>query len=179
MDVTIVLFAFALVARIWKMMVNNVFFRHQAQISLRDGFIYVTIPTNLTWSPGMHVFLRFAHIRPFESHPFTILSIPTPDDEGLNQMLFMIRPVAGFTSVLAGVAATVSPKRKLPVILDGPYGETGANTLNSYDSILLFAGGTGITYIAPLLADLVRAMEQNGGPCKVVEVCWTVRSIGE
>jgi NAD(P)H-flavin reductase len=63
--------------------------------------------------------------------------------------------------------------------LDGPYGETGVNKLRAYDSVLLLAGGTGITFIAPLLADLVHAMKLKDGPCKKVDVFWTVKSYGE
>jgi len=179
MNATIALFGFGFIARTFIMLVTNILFRHHAQISLQGGFICITIPTNLKWSPGMHIFLRFAHIRPLESHPFTISSIPKLEAEGLSEMVFMIRPETGFTRVLAEVAATISPDRKFPVILDGPYGETGTNTLRSYDSVLLLAGGTGITFIAPILADLVRAMKQKDGPCKSVEMYWAVKSTGK
>jgi predicted ferric reductase len=179
MNATIALFGFGIVARIFMMLVSNVFFRHRAQISLQSGSVHVTIPTNITWSPGMHIFLRFAHIRPFESHPFTIASIPSAGADGSYEMVFTIRPETGFTRVLADVAATASPDRKFPVIVDGPYGETGTNTLRAYDSVLLLAGGTGITFAAPLLEDLVHAMTLKDGPCKRIEVFWAVKSYGE
>jgi len=179
MNATIALFGIGFVARLFMMLVSNLLFRHRAQISLQSGLIRVTIPTNMKWSPGMHIFIRFAHIRPFESHPFTIASIPSTEADGRNEMVFIIRPETGFTHVLAEVAAKSSPDRKSPVILDGPYGETGVNQLRAYDSVLLLAGGTGITFIVPLLVDLVSAMKLKDGPCRKVDIFWAVKSYGE
>ncbi|KIM21864.1 hypothetical protein M408DRAFT_18293 [Serendipita vermifera MAFF 305830] len=176
MQATIGLFGFGIVVRIIMMFISNVLFRHRAQVSLQSGSIRMTIPTNMKWSPGMHIFIRFLHVRPFESHPFTIASIPASTDSEQNEMVFVIRPEGGFTRVLAEVAATVSPERKFPVILDGPYGDEGHNSLRAYNHVLLLAGGTGITFIAPLLADLVRAIKQKDGPCKKVDLVWAVKN---
>jgi predicted ferric reductase len=112
MNATIALFGFGFVARLLMMLVSNIFFHHRAEISLQCGLVRVTIPTNMKWSPGMHIFIRFAHIRPFQSHPFTISSIPSAEADGRNEMIFLIRPETGFTHVLAEVAAKSSPDRK-------------------------------------------------------------------
>ncbi|KIM23350.1 hypothetical protein M408DRAFT_77606 [Serendipita vermifera MAFF 305830] len=179
MQATIALFGFGIAARIVMMFISNVLFRHRAQISLQGGSVRVTIPTNMKWSPGMHIFVRFLHIRPFESHPFTIASLPTSKEGEQNEIVFVIRPETGFTRVLADVAVNTASDRKFPIILDGPYGEKGHNTLRAYNHVLLLAGGTGITFIAPLFADLVRAMQQKDGPCTKIDLVWAVKSRGK
>ncbi|KAG9052245.1 hypothetical protein FS842_010248 [Serendipita sp. 407] len=180
MKATLILFGFGFLARFLYMVVINVFFRHRAQLSLQSGLVRIAIPTNLNWSPGMHIFIRFVHVRPFESHPFTLSSLPVPKGEGRkqNEMTLLIKPETGFTRLLSAVAATATPGREFPVILDGPYGEGGMNSLRAFDSVLLLAGGTGISFILPLLSDLARSMKDKDSLCKVVELVWAVKDIG-
>lgn len=176
MNATLALFGFGIGARIVMMIVTNAFFSHKAQISIHGDLVRATIPTKMNWAPGTHVFLRFLHIRPLESHPFTILSIPSAEKNTTNEMVIIIQAVNGFTRVLAEVAATAPPERKFPVILDGPYGHGGKNTLRAYETVLLFAGGTGVTFVAPLLEDLTRAMHDKDGVCTNVELVWAVKT---
>lgn len=93
-------------------------------------------------------------------------------------MLLIVKPEMGFTRVLAEVAATTDPSREFAVILDGPYGDSGTNRLRAFDRNILVAGGTGVTFIIPLLDDLTRAMKTGETKCKVVEVYWSVRRYG-
>ncbi|PVF99996.1 hypothetical protein CPB86DRAFT_256586 [Serendipita vermifera] len=175
MNATLALFGFGIVARLLMMVVSNLFFHHRAQLSYMNGWIHVSIPTNMRWSPGAHIFVRFATIRPLESHPFTISSIPSSEDGKQSEMRLMIRPETGFTRTLADAAASTSPERQFLVIVDGPYGESGTNSLRSYQHVLLLAGGAGITFIAPILADLVQAMKEKDGPCKTIELVWVAK----
>jgi hypothetical protein len=179
MNATIAVFGFGIFARLFMMLVSNLMFRHRAQLSVQGGWIRVKIPTKMHWAPGTHVFVRFASIRPLESHPFTIYSIPSSDSEQLNEMILIIRPENGFTHVLAKAAQECSPQDEFLVILDGPYGETGTNTLKSYDHLLLLAAGTGITFLAPILFDIVLAMKRKDGRCGTIEVVWVVKRHGE
>ncbi|CAG8711133.1 11793_t:CDS:2 [Acaulospora colombiana] len=150
-------------------------FRHRAQLSIQGGWIYAKIPTKMHWAPGTHVFVRFASIRPLESHPFTIYSIPSSDGQETNEMVLIIRPENGFTDVLAKAAEKSDPQDKFLVILDGPYGEVGFNALRSYEHVLLLAAGTGITFVAPILFDIILAMKKKEGPCLDVELTWVVK----
>lgn len=173
MKITLGLFGFGFLARFVYMVITNVLFKHRAQLSLQNGFVRVTIPTNIKWRPGMHIFVRFLHIRPFESHPFTISSLPgadAKDGSKNNELVFLVKIESGFTHSLGDCAAQEALTRQFPVILDGPYGESGANTLRSYDSVLLLAGGMGLTFITPILSDLARSMKQKTGICKTVDV---------
>ena len=182
MKITIGLFGFGFVSRFVYMVVISSFFKHRAQLSLQSGFVRVTIPTNLKWRPGMHVFVRFLHVRPFESHPFTISSLPgagEKEESQRNELVFLVKMESGFTRSLGDCAAREAPTRQFPVILDGPYGESGANTLRSYDSVLLLAGGMGVTFIAPILSDLAGSMKQNTGICKTVDVVLSAKHRGE
>ncbi|PVG01315.1 hypothetical protein CPB86DRAFT_97231 [Serendipita vermifera] len=175
MNATIALFGFGIFARLFMMVVSNVMFRHRAQLSIQGGWIRAKILTKMHWAPGTHVFVRFAKIRPLESHPFTIYSIPSSNKEEPNEMILIIRPENGFTHVLAKAAEKSDPQDEFLVILDGPYGEVGYNTLRSYENVLLLAAGTGVTFVAPILFDLVLAMKQKEGTCLNVELIWVVR----
>ncbi|KAG8830617.1 hypothetical protein FRC17_004624 [Serendipita sp. 399] len=178
MKATLLLFGVGFLTRFFFMVLTNVLFRHRAKLSLQSSSVRVTVPTNLKWSPGMHIFIRFLHIRPLESHPFTISSLPTTKGkERENELVFFVRPESGFTRTLANVAGTSPPEREFPVILDGPYGESAMNPLRAYDSVLLLAGGTGITFIVPLLSDLVGSMKAKNSLCKTIDLIWTVKDI--
>ncbi|KAG8830618.1 hypothetical protein FRC17_004625 [Serendipita sp. 399] len=178
MKATLILFGFGFLTRFFFMVLTNVLFRHRAKLSLQSGSIRITVPTNLKWSPGMHIFIRFLHVRPLESHPFTISSLPTTKgEERENELVFFVRPESGFTRTLADVAGRSPPEKEFPIILDGPYGESAMNPLRAYDSVLLLAGGTGITFIVPLLSDLVSSMKAKNSLCKTIDLVWTVKDI--
>ena len=112
----------------------------------------------IRWEPGQHVFLTCHSIVPLQSHPFTIASIPAD-----NKMEFFVRSEKGGTRrffryaskhhhVLgSGDTAPVKPART--VFIDGPYGRM--RPLRQFDSVVLLAGGMGVTFIIPCLRDIV------------------------
>lgn len=186
MNATIVLFVTGIGARGVMIVYNNIT-RHRAKLQLfEDGVVRISIPTNLSWAPGQHVFLRFPSIRMFESHPFTIISIPSSMDAKMaekqqpelkNEVVVLVRSAAGFTMKLVETAAE-GQDVTVPVLLDGPYGHD-ENTLRAYDSVLILAGGSGITYGVSLLKDLVKGMKlAERSRCKTVEFYWAIRNKG-
>jgi len=68
------------------------------------------------------------------------------------------------------------------VMLDGPYGGSSVD-LGNYETVLLFAGGSGITFTLGLLDDIVgrcvRKGRANGEITKRIEFAWCVRSFGK
>ena len=106
---------------------------------------------------------------PFEAHPFTIASVDTtreetPSDvtwtnkEGLDdteplwkELLFFINVHGGFTKRLRDAAEKGG---KLKVFVDGPYGKSP--DLTDYDTSVLIAGGSGVSFALPLLLDGIR-----------------------
>ncbi|KAK6503770.1 hypothetical protein TWF481_008776 [Arthrobotrys musiformis] len=148
---------------------NRVFWHNRysdklkAKVQLtQDGMTIVKVPRgNLMWRPGTHAFLCMPGIRYFESHPFTIASVGDDiDTEGGKKTVdFIIKPEDGFTKAMNWEARKLAENkggetRELRAILDGPYG--ALPNFNVYDNLLLYASGSGITFILPIALSAVR-----------------------
>jgi len=124
---------------------------------------------DFTWSPGQHCFLRFPGFAPLDNHPFTIVSAaPISGDQQPNHLLFLARSHKGFTHKLASyVQSHAEDKHSVntTVWLDGPYGGMSTPVHSHFDSLILVAGGTGISACLPLALDLV-ARATSGSPIK-------------
>ncbi|RVD85087.1 uncharacterized protein DFL_003418 [Arthrobotrys flagrans] len=128
----------------------------------QDEMTIVKVPRgNLMWRPGTHAFLCMPGIRYFESHPFTIASVGDDiDTEGGKKTVdFIIKAEDGFTKEMQEEAKklatdTTGEIRELRAILDGPYG--ALPNFNDYDNLLLYASGSGITFILPIALSAVR-----------------------
>ncbi|RXW14546.1 hypothetical protein EST38_g11309 [Candolleomyces aberdarensis] len=73
------------------------------------------------------------------------------------------------------------PEVPVQVMLDGPYGGCGVD-LGRYETVLLFAGGSGATFTLGLLDDIVgrcvKRGREGGEITKRIEFAWCVRSFG-
>jgi hypothetical protein len=99
-------------------------------------------------------------------------------NQSQNQMEFLVRVGAGFTSVLHARAVSFQDTHPgmaytLPVLVDGPY--SGPGTARGFDSVLLVAGGTGISFALPILEDLV---VNAGVHTQDVHFVWVVKDNG-
>ncbi|KAF9476564.1 iron reductase [Pholiota conissans] len=160
------------------------------------------------WIAGQHVRLRvFFSGRIFESHPLTIFSAP-PDISCITSMPSGIslgaRAVGDWTKALNNYAVKTAVDLKLigleeksdvtphheeqtpaevpvQVMIDGPYGGCSVD-LGQYETALLFAGGSGITFTLGVLDDIVgrcvRKGRKGGERTKRIEFAWCVRSFG-
>lgn len=128
-------------------------------------------PPQFHWSPGQAAYLIMPGVStiPFEAHPFTIASVDATDDgtqkknaptakEALaetepyrKELVFFVDVHSGFTRKLRDVAEKGG---KAKVFVDGPYGTSP--DLTDYDTSLLIAGGSGVSFTLPLLLDGVR-----------------------
>lgn len=133
--------------------------------ALDDGALAITIDlkSGTTWTAGQHVFLRFLTLHPWSTHPFTIASLDSslvPGSSASRTMRFVLRPHSGLTARLLS-RTNASPSRSIsfPVLLDGPYGASPAQILQGADEAFFVAGGTGISFVLPLLSALVHAAE--------------------
>jgi len=95
-------------------------------------------------------------------------------------MVVLVRQASGVTKSLGRYLKNQHEVKKIPLFLDGPFGGTHTD-LGIFEHVVLFAGGTGITFIAPLLQDLVRKITSAGEKtiCKSVHLIWSVREPGE
>jgi predicted ferric reductase len=146
---------------------------------LPENAVKVTIPTEVKWKPGQYVYLRMPGISIFENHPFTIASLcsddfPSEYGEGYRDMILVFRPFSGFTRKCVLAAEDNGEWHTYRAFLDGPYGGM-QRELASFDTVILFAGGSGITAIVSQLLDLIKKMRDERAVTKKVQVVWALK----
>ncbi|GJJ12119.1 hypothetical protein Clacol_006360 [Clathrus columnatus] len=127
-------------------------------------------PHHFSWAPGQHVLLTIPSVSKFGAHPFTISSVCDGEavtDDG-RELLILIRARTGFTKDLwmhverleeAGALGDepdfnfVRPSRGvlLRTYVDGPFGSSTRAKWTAYDTVLIIAGGSGISFAASIL----------------------------
>ena len=109
-------------------------------------------------------------------------------------MRFIVHPRNGFTRRLREFAEDVGSGGPISAFVDGPYG--CPPDISAYEKVVLIAGGSGITFILPLLLDMIRYVPFPLSPkgvgsgahtrsrskltpiatvCRLVLVIWTIR----
>lgn len=69
-------------------------------------------------------------------------------------MRFIVHPRNGFTRRLREFSEDISAGGQISAFVDGPYG--CPPDISAYEKVVLIAGGSGITFILPLLLDMTR-----------------------
>ncbi|KAJ9213742.1 hypothetical protein DTO166G4_4673 [Paecilomyces variotii] len=132
------------------------------------------------WKPSQHVFLRFPDIAPLDNHPFTIAIAESASGSPCH-LVFLARAHAGFTRKLRSYVqahhSTDDKKIITSVWLDGPYGGMRRPPHNRYDTLILVAGGTGITACFPWLQDAVAraGKRESDSRIKRVVLVWSMK----
>ncbi|KAJ6526009.1 iron reductase [Mycena capillaripes] len=103
-------------------------------------------------------------------------TLPTfPTTPGHRKLVFLVRVRGGFTKRLLDAAADNSKSDTFKAYIDGPYGSPPS--MNGFGSVLLFAGGSGVSFTLPLLLDLIRvAKTKTNQGCGRVLFVWAVRT---
>ena len=146
---------------------------------LPENAVKVTIPTQKKWKPGQYAYLRMPGIAMFENHPFTIASLcsddfPSEYDEQYRDMTLVFRPFGGFTRKVYDTAIKKGPYKTYRAFIDGPYGGMHRE-MASFDQVIFFAGGSGITAIASQLLDLIKRMRDGKAVTTQVRVVWALK----
>ena len=137
--------------------------------------------------------------RLFESHPLTILNAPAPVSSiSCRTLTLGSRAVGDWSKALNAYAQreknlilsameTEEPKDSktvgvpVQVMIDGPYGGCSID-LGEYESVLLFSGGSGVTFTLGMLDDIVGRVvnfgRKGGERTKRIEFAWCIRSYG-
>lgn len=157
----------------------NWFVTIPATLSVLPGeAIKVTIPTTLQWTPGQHVFLRFPKLAPFDNHPFSITSVPSQNTKEYEERVleFVIKPYSGFTQRLMSFVKA-NPDANAGVVMDGPYGGV-PRAIGSFNTVVLIAGGSGITAVVGFLMQLAGSMKhENVKVCtEKIKLVWVVKN---
>jgi predicted ferric reductase len=162
--------------------------------ALPGDAVRVTICMARPWKfqPGQHLYLYMPRLALWTSHPFSVswseqeqyvkfddekLSLHRQDivHAGQSTMSLIIRRRTGFTDTLYK-KAYASPDRTFTTraLVEGPYGKV--DTLGSYGSVVLIAGGVGITHPVAYVRELVGAFAQGTVATRRVTLVWVIQS---
>ncbi|KAI9808134.1 MAG: hypothetical protein M1825_004591 [Sarcosagium campestre] len=148
-----------------------------------------------TFKPGCHVYAYLPSISLHQSHPFSVAwseetpKITSTDDEKLpiskkdldkpkdmnTSVSLVVHRRTGMTNNLY-LRAVASPGGQMTLrgAVEGPYG--GLESLHSYGTVILFAGGIGITHQVSHVRDLVQGYTDGTIATRKIVLIWTVRS---
>jgi len=144
-----------------------------------DNTVKMTLKRPMTWSAGQHAYIVMPGVSvfPFEAHPFTIASIPENVDgsatEGERELVFFVHGETGFTKRLRKHVGK-NGHGSVTCLIDGPYG--CPPDLLTFDTVILVAGGTGITYTFPLFLDVIRNAKLGKSSVQRIVFIWAIRS---
>ncbi|KAK4174811.1 ferric reductase like transmembrane component-domain-containing protein [Triangularia setosa] len=161
--------------------------------ALPGGACRVTVTMARPWDfrPGQHAYLYMPSIGFWQSHPFTVAwsdeaeqldgekGLPMDRHDVLYQkktsVSFIIRGRTGFTGALYSRAAA-NPDGKLVTrcLVEGPY--RGSQQLHSYGTVMLFAGGVGVTQAVPHVRDLVAGYSNGTVAARKVIMVWVIQT---
>ncbi|KAF9528715.1 ferric reductase NAD binding domain-containing protein [Crepidotus variabilis] len=132
-------------------------------------------PTYFQWRAGQSAFIYFPTISalPWESHPFTISSLPKAKAQGSNEVVFLLRVHRGITARLLKEAAA---EKTYPVFINGPY--SNPPVLIGYNTVMLIAGGSGISFVLPLFEYLTSTSQSSIGRPQRIFLVWAIRDAG-
>lgn len=160
--------------------------------ALPGGACRVTVTMARPWDfkPGQHAYLYMPSISLWQSHPFTVAwseesdrmegdRLPMDRHDVLAKrkttFSFVIRSRTGFTGTLYNKAsASVDGRMVTRCLVEGPY--TGGHTMHSYGTVMLFAGGVGITQAVPHVRDLVAAYSNGTAAVRKCVLVWVIQT---
>ncbi|MCJ1380844.1 hypothetical protein MMC17_003953 [Xylographa soralifera] len=158
-------------------------------ISLPGGVTKVSVHSHKvrSWKPGQHVFLCIPRFGIGQSHPATIASIPSSHN---NDLVFILRAHKGFTKRILNGAAnsstesflnkervelTPDPEERFLALIDGPYGASHSD-FAAFDTTILIAGSTGVTFILPILLDIAHRASTQNLPLRNIVFVWMIKN---
>lgn len=154
--------------------------------------MFITNGRIKTWTPGSHVMIGIPRFGLVQSHPATIMSIPTSHN---GDMVLLLRAYKGFTRRMyedscrsTRTADDESQQerqhsrytKQYVALLNGPYGASNAD-FASFKTVILIAAATGVTFMISVLLDLghrAAILAENGGtpfPLHKVTFVWLIR----
>jgi predicted ferric reductase len=143
-----------------------------------------------TFKPGQHAYLYMPSVGLWTSHPFSVAWSEEAEylsDEKLamnrqdilamqkTSMSFIVRARTGFTNKLFK-KAEASPDGRFytKCFAEGPYG--GMHMMHSYGTVMMFAGGVGITHQVPHVRDLVASYANGTVAVRKIVLIWIIQS---
>lgn len=155
----------------------------------------VTISVARPWTivPGQNIFFYIPAIGLWTSHPFTVawheLEEGPDETKGLpmswsdlrktrqkTRVYLIIRRRTGFTNHLYNrIESSQGKSETFTALVEGPYGRPCH--LKSYGTVILFAGGVGITYQLLHVRHLVKDATDRVVACRRISLVWIIRRL--
>ncbi|OTA60346.1 ferric reductase like transmembrane component [Hypoxylon sp. EC38] len=160
--------------------------------ALPGNAVRVTVNMARPWTfrPGQHAYLYMPTISFWQSHPFSLAWSEEAEDLSAEKlamnrqdvlamqktsMSFIIRGRTGMTHTLYQRAASRPDGRfTTTCFVEGPYG--GEHMMHSYGTVMLFAGGVGVTHAVPHVRDLVAGFANGTVATRKVVLVWIIQS---
>ena len=159
-------------------------------VSLPDGATKIIVKNRYIrhWAPGAYVLLSVPRFGIAQSHPATIASTPSSHN---NDLVFILREHNGFTkqiSKAAGFSNNAPSGSKemshIPAVateshvalVDGPYGASHSD-FAAFDTTILVAGSTGVTFSLAILLDLAARASVRKLPLRKLIFVWAMRTV--
>ncbi|CAJ1943778.1 unnamed protein product [Sphenostylis stenocarpa] len=122
----------------------------------------------LKYNPTSVIFLKIPTISHLQWHSFSIISSSRADDDILS---VIIKCEGWWTESLydlihAELEKTEDKRKGIPVAIEGPYGPASLDFLR-YDTLLLVAGGSGITPFLSILTEADSATSKSRFPSRI------------
>ena len=148
----------------------------KTQVSMPDA-IYLHIRPNRPWKfrENQFIYLRFTDLdwrSVFQSHPFYVVWwYKNGEDDDI--AVCLVEKRRGLTKRLSATDENVKKR----VLIDGPYGQSFR--LHKFESILLFATGTGVTGLISIIAEIFKYPENCPVKLRQIVLFWEVDYIRE
>lgn len=190
----IVLWSFDRCSRFLRILFSHAFGSKSRTVieALPGNAVRLTMTLARPWSirPGQHAYLYLPAISLWQSHPFSVawydgvedpkaerLATTQQDLLSMQQMRvsFIIRGRTGVTNSLYQ-KASVAPGGRLETtcFAEGPYG--GHHSFDSYGTVVLFAGGVGITHPVPYIKHLINGYNEGTVATRRILLVWTIQT---
>ncbi|KAL8276777.1 hypothetical protein RQP46_010833 [Phenoliferia psychrophenolica] len=140
------------------------------------------------WRAGQHVWVRVLEgRRAGENHPFTIANAPADCSPlpGSHSLTLLAQSRGDWTQSLletATAADQITEKsqgygRTVNVSIEGPYGGPMFTDFSESQNVVLIAGGSGITFAASVLEEIVGQAVDGTCRTRTVTLVWSVKNI--
>ncbi|KAJ0989006.1 hypothetical protein J5N97_007362 [Dioscorea zingiberensis] len=142
--------------------------------------VELTLPKHpsMKYTPTSMIFLKIPSISKFEWHPFSITSSCNMD---YDRLTVLIKCQGQWTDSLYSMVQTMlddGHAKKLSLAFEGPYGPA-TFPYKRYDSVILIAGGSGITPFLSILQDIASVNgSKNTYPMKI-QLIYAVKRLAD
>lgn len=158
-------------------------YAHAELLSGHTVRLRLITPGFLPWAPGQHFLIKIPSVSRFTTHPFTCASVcdyESPTDEG-RLIVMLIRTRTGWTQDLWGLVLRMTAERSpgdisisaaenlpkygvlLRTYVDGPFGSSIRARWGNYSTVLIIAGGSGVSFGLSVLQYICMCLSGRDG----------------